>query len=75
MSKKLAVNGGSKAVENFKSELCVWPIVTDEDREAIVEVLVIKVTIKFKRVWKGIMGSTPRKVPMAVPLARYRGSP
>jgi dTDP-4-amino-4,6-dideoxygalactose transaminase len=39
MSKKLAVNGGAKAMENFKSELCVWPIVTDEDREAIVSVL------------------------------------
>jgi perosamine synthetase len=39
MSKVLAVNGGNKAVENFKSELCVWPIVTDEDRKAIVDVL------------------------------------
>jgi len=39
MSKKLAINGGDKAIENFKSELCVWPIVTDEDREAIVDVL------------------------------------
>ena len=35
MSNKLAVNGGKKAIENFKSELCAWPIVTDEDREAI----------------------------------------
>ena len=39
MGNKLAVNGGDKAVENFKSELCTWPIVTDEDREAIVGVL------------------------------------
>lgn len=39
MTKKLAVNGGDKAMEEFKSELCVWPIVTDEDREAIVKVL------------------------------------
>ncbi|MDD5596306.1 MAG: DegT/DnrJ/EryC1/StrS family aminotransferase [Victivallaceae bacterium] len=39
MSKQLAVNGGSKAVEEFKSELCIWPIVTDEDRAAIVKVL------------------------------------
>lgn len=39
MKKKLAVNGGAKAVENFKEELCSWPIVTDEDREAILSVL------------------------------------
>ncbi|MCK4983337.1 MAG: DegT/DnrJ/EryC1/StrS aminotransferase family protein [Victivallaceae bacterium] len=39
MEKVLAVNGGGKAVENFNKELCVWPIVTDEDREAIVDVL------------------------------------
>ncbi|MFA6714286.1 MAG: DegT/DnrJ/EryC1/StrS family aminotransferase [Victivallaceae bacterium] len=39
MNNQLAVNGGSKAVEEFKSELCTWPIVTDEDREAIVKVL------------------------------------
>jgi perosamine synthetase len=39
MSKKLAVNGGDKAIEKFNQELCVWPIVTDEDRKAIVDVL------------------------------------
>jgi dTDP-4-amino-4,6-dideoxygalactose transaminase len=39
MSKQLAVNGGSKAIEKFNSELCIWPKVTDEDREAIVKVL------------------------------------
>ena len=39
MDKKLAINGGDKAVGNFKSELFAWPIVTDEDRKAIVDVL------------------------------------
>jgi len=39
MGKVLAVSGGSKAVKDFKKELCVWPIITDEDREAIVDVL------------------------------------
>ena len=39
MKKQLAVNGGTKAVENFNQELCNWPIVTDEDREAILSVL------------------------------------
>jgi perosamine synthetase len=39
MQNPLAINGGSKAVENFNKELCVWPIVTDEDREAIINVL------------------------------------
>lgn len=39
MSKNLAINGGGKSIEEFKNELCVWPIITDEDREAIVGVL------------------------------------
>lgn len=39
MTKKLAVNGGEKAIGKFNQELCVWPIVTDEDRKAIVDVL------------------------------------
>jgi dTDP-4-amino-4,6-dideoxygalactose transaminase len=39
VEKVLAVNGGNKAIENFTSELCVWPIVTDEDRKAIIDVL------------------------------------
>ena len=39
MEKVLAVNGGSKAIENFNQELCVWPLVTDEDRKVIVDVL------------------------------------
>ncbi len=39
MEKVLAINGGNKAIEEFKQELCVWPIVTDEDRKAIIDVL------------------------------------
>ena len=39
MKKQLAVNGGAKAVETFNHELCNWPIITDEDREAILTVL------------------------------------
>lgn len=39
MSKKLAINGGGKAVEGVKSELYIWPIITDEDRDAIIGVL------------------------------------
>ena len=39
--------------------------------EAMVEVLVMKVTIIFRSVWNGIMGVIPKKIPMAVPLARY----
>lgn len=39
MDKQLALKGGKKAIKEFNWELCVWPIVTDEDREAIVKVL------------------------------------
>jgi dTDP-4-amino-4,6-dideoxygalactose transaminase len=39
MKKQLAVNGGAKAVESFNQELCRWPIITDEDREAVLSVL------------------------------------
>ena len=39
MNKILAVNGGDKSIENFNKDFCAWPIITDEDRTAIIEVL------------------------------------
>jgi len=63
MSKNLAVNGGDKAIEEFKNELCVWPIVTDEDREAIVGVLDnvamsgTEITKEFEKEYKEWIGA------------------
>jgi dTDP-4-amino-4,6-dideoxygalactose transaminase len=36
---KLAIHGGSKTVEHFDKSLFHWPIVTDEDERAVLEVL------------------------------------
>ena len=36
---KLAVNGGSKAVQTDPGDIFTWPIITEEDEQAILEVL------------------------------------
>ena len=36
---KLAINGGSKAVQLAAGDIFTWPIITQEDEDAILEVL------------------------------------
>jgi dTDP-4-amino-4,6-dideoxygalactose transaminase len=39
VEQELAINGGPKAVEQIDEQLFHWPIVTDEDEQAVLEVL------------------------------------
>ncbi len=39
MSKKLALSGGSRAVQSDPEDMFTWPIITKEDEDAVLEVL------------------------------------
>jgi dTDP-4-amino-4,6-dideoxygalactose transaminase len=39
MSERLAIDGGPEAVDDRDSDICDWPIITEEDEEAALDVL------------------------------------
>lgn len=51
----LAINGGPKAVSGDRSDIFEWPVITDEDRRAVLDVLdrgamsATDVTVQFER--------------------------
>lgn len=60
---KLAIHGGPKAVENLDGGLFHWPIVTEEDEKAVIDVLRkgsmsgVDVTQQFEAEWAEYLGT------------------
>ena len=62
VSKKLAINGGPKAVQSDPGDIFKWPIITAEDEQAVLEVLRdgrmshTDVTVQFEKEFAEWMG-------------------